>query len=154
MALVKIKTPCVGRCSTVYGDIICRGCKRFVHEVDDWNRYDNQQKKAVWNRLDQLFIQVMQQKIYIVDVDLLQSSLIRFSVMFDPDQHAYHWVYKLLQIAAHAIAHIEDCGLQLHPNLHQTSLKQLKNQIDADFYQLSQAHYDRYFSSSASQLIF
>ncbi|MCF8976542.1 DUF1289 domain-containing protein, partial [Pseudomonas edaphica] len=28
-----IKTPCVGLCSTVYGDLVCRGCKRFHHEV-------------------------------------------------------------------------------------------------------------------------
>ncbi|KAA0952431.1 DUF1289 domain-containing protein, partial [Pseudomonas sp. ANT_H14] len=23
-----IKTPCVGLCSTVYGDLVCRGCNR------------------------------------------------------------------------------------------------------------------------------
>jgi hypothetical protein len=31
-----IKTPCVGLCSTVYGDLVCRGCKRFHHEVINW----------------------------------------------------------------------------------------------------------------------
>lgn len=34
-----IKTPCVGLCSTVYGDLVCRGCKRFHHEVIHWNGY-------------------------------------------------------------------------------------------------------------------
>ena len=27
-------TPCAGRCSTVFGDLVCRGCRRFNHEGD------------------------------------------------------------------------------------------------------------------------
>ncbi|WP_317135104.1 DUF1289 domain-containing protein [Piscirickettsia litoralis] len=38
-------TPCVGLCSTVYGDDVCRGCKRFYHEIIDWNQYDINQKQ-------------------------------------------------------------------------------------------------------------
>jgi predicted Fe-S protein YdhL (DUF1289 family) len=49
-----IKTPCVGLCSTVYGDLVCRGCKRFHHEVIHWNGYDEEKKRAVWLRLEQL----------------------------------------------------------------------------------------------------
>ena len=30
-------TPCIGICSTVYGDEVCRGCKRTFTEVIDWN---------------------------------------------------------------------------------------------------------------------
>ncbi|MCA4075779.1 DUF1289 domain-containing protein, partial [Pseudomonas kurunegalensis] len=36
MSNKSIKTPCVGLCSTVYGDTVCRGCKRFHHEVINW----------------------------------------------------------------------------------------------------------------------
>ncbi|MEM9624509.1 MAG: DUF1289 domain-containing protein, partial [Pseudomonadota bacterium] len=39
MALTK-RTPCVGICSTTYGDLVCRGCKRFAHEIVQWNAYD------------------------------------------------------------------------------------------------------------------
>ena len=39
-----IKTPCVGLCSTVYGDLVCRGCKRFHHEVIQWNGYNEEEK--------------------------------------------------------------------------------------------------------------
>ncbi|MEJ2131069.1 MAG: DUF1289 domain-containing protein, partial [Gammaproteobacteria bacterium] len=46
-----ISTPCVGVCSTVYGDLVCRGCKRYAHEVIEWNRYEPQQKREVWRRL-------------------------------------------------------------------------------------------------------
>ncbi len=27
------RTPCVGMCSTTYGDLVCRGCRRFSHEI-------------------------------------------------------------------------------------------------------------------------
>ena len=27
------RTPCIGVCSTTYGDDICRGCRRFRHEI-------------------------------------------------------------------------------------------------------------------------
>jgi len=43
------KTPCVGLCSTVFGDTVCRGCMRFVHEVIDWNKYNPEQNKLFGN---------------------------------------------------------------------------------------------------------
>lgn len=47
-------SPCIGVCSTTYGDLICRGCYRFAHEVTDWNGYDGVQRLAVQGRLDAL----------------------------------------------------------------------------------------------------
>ena len=47
-------TPCVGICSTTYGDLICRGCKRFAHEIVQWNGYDDDQRDRVWRRLGEL----------------------------------------------------------------------------------------------------
>jgi predicted Fe-S protein YdhL (DUF1289 family) len=61
-----IKTPCVGLCSTVYGDLVCRGCKRFHHEVIHWNGYNEDEKRAVWLRLEQLLSQVMAAKVEIL----------------------------------------------------------------------------------------
>lgn len=45
------RTPCVGICSTTYGDLVCRGCKRFAHEIDQWNGYADDQRGLVWQRL-------------------------------------------------------------------------------------------------------
>jgi predicted Fe-S protein YdhL (DUF1289 family) len=45
------KTPCVGICSTTYGDLVCRGCKRYAHEIDQWNGYELEQRSLVWERL-------------------------------------------------------------------------------------------------------
>ncbi len=48
------RTPCVGICSTTYGDLVCRGCKRFAHEIVGWNSYEDRQRDVVWARLHRL----------------------------------------------------------------------------------------------------
>ncbi len=40
-------------CSTTFGDFVCRGCKRWLHEVIDWNGYDELNKRVVVERLRQ-----------------------------------------------------------------------------------------------------
>lgn len=52
-------TPCVGRCSTVFGDNVCRGCRRFSHEVIQWNGYGSAEQMAVWARLDAQLDQIL-----------------------------------------------------------------------------------------------
>lgn len=52
-------TPCAGRCSTVFGDAVCRGCRRFNHEVIQWNTYSAEQRLAVWRRLDAQLDQIL-----------------------------------------------------------------------------------------------
>ena len=47
-------TPCVGICSTTYGDLVCRGCKRFSHEIVAWNVFTDDQRERVWTRLHAL----------------------------------------------------------------------------------------------------
>lgn len=52
MTQKKLLTPCVGRCSTVFGDNVCRGCRRYDKEVIEWNKYSAEIQDAVWRRLD------------------------------------------------------------------------------------------------------
>ena len=52
-------TPCAGRCSTVFGDAVCRGCRRFNHEVIQWNTYNEEQRLSIWKRLDQQLDQIL-----------------------------------------------------------------------------------------------
>ena len=48
-----VRTPCVGLCSTTFGDLVCRGCKRWSHEIVGWNGFDDAQKAQVVARLAQ-----------------------------------------------------------------------------------------------------
>lgn len=45
-------SPCAGYCSTSHGDEVCKGCGRTFDEVINWIVYDDQEKAAVWARLE------------------------------------------------------------------------------------------------------
>lgn len=44
-------SPCVGICSTTYGDDVCLGCGRTFDEVNDWNKMSEAEKISVNERL-------------------------------------------------------------------------------------------------------
>ncbi len=46
-----VLSPCIGQCSTTLGDDVCNGCGRTFFEVCNWNRFTNEQKIAVNERL-------------------------------------------------------------------------------------------------------
>ena len=56
------RTPCIGVCSTSYGDHICRGCKRFSHEVTGWIKYSDAEKSLVNERLQKFKITILEDK--------------------------------------------------------------------------------------------
>ena len=45
-------TPCIGICSTTFGDDVCKGCKRFSHEITNWGKFSNDERAVVNSRLD------------------------------------------------------------------------------------------------------
>jgi predicted Fe-S protein YdhL (DUF1289 family) len=45
-------SPCAGYCSTSHGDEICKGCGRTFDEVINWIIYDDEEKAAIWARLE------------------------------------------------------------------------------------------------------
>ena len=61
VVIPRVVTPCIGVCSTALGDDVCRGCKRYSHEVIDWNSYTDKQKQIIDERLDGFLIQVVSQ---------------------------------------------------------------------------------------------
>ncbi|WP_122847661.1 DUF1289 domain-containing protein [Pseudomonas viridiflava] len=141
-----IKTPCVGLCSTVYGDLVCRGCKRFHHEVIHWNGYNEDEKRAVWLRLEQLLVQVMTAKLEIFDADKLQLQLVQRKIRFVPHQSEYCWAYQLIARGARVISQVEAYGFVLLPEFRNWSLPELRDAIDREFFLLSEAHYQRYIA--------
>ncbi|MBA1228079.1 DUF1289 domain-containing protein [Pseudomonas viridiflava] len=141
-----IKTPCVGLCSTVYGDLVCRGCKRFHHEVIHWNGYNEDEKRAVWLRLEQLLVQVMTAKLEIFDVDKLRLQLTQRKIRFVPHQSEYCWAYQLIARGARVISQVEAYGFVLLPEFRNWSLPELRDAIDREFFLLSEAHYQRYIA--------
>ena len=141
-----IKTPCVGLCSTVYGDLVCRGCKRFHHEVVNWNLYSDSEKGAVWRRLEALLVQVVAAKLEVFDEQRLRSQLVQRQVRFNPEQSPYCWAYQLIARAARLIQQVDAYGIVILPEFRERSLSDLRDAIDREFFLLSEAHYERYIA--------
>ncbi|QFU76177.1 DUF1289 domain-containing protein [Halioglobus maricola] len=142
----RIKTPCIGVCSTGIGDSVCRGCKRFSHEVIDWNGYTEEQKRIVDTRLAGFLSQCVSNKLRILDGRLLKWQLEVQNVRFTPHHDEYCWLFSLLKAGAGQIAVPEDFGFEVDLKCRDVSLLDLREQIDAEYLLLSQAHYDRYIA--------
>lgn len=149
----RVKTPCIGVCSTGIGGSVCRGCKRFGHEVVQWNGYSEVEKGAVVERLSSLLVQVMSERITIVDVDTLRSVLDRHQVRYHSQSDPYAWLFDLLKVGAGQIARLEDVGCRLTNTKSDESLVSLRDTIDNDFLELSKAHYQRYFVLHEPELL-
>ena len=146
MSNQRIKTPCVGLCSTVYGDVVCRGCKRFHHEVVNWNGYSEEGKRSVWHRLEVLLAQVMAAKLEVFDAPLLRRQLECRQISFVAEQSPYCWAYQLIARGARVIQQLEAYGVALLPEFREWSLPELRDAIDREFFILSEAHYHRYIA--------
>jgi uncharacterized protein len=142
-----VKTPCIGVCSTGIGDSVCRGCKRFSHEVIDWNSYTAQQKHAVDDRLSGFLSQCVSNKLRVLDVPLLQWQLGVQQIRFVARHDEYCWVFSLLKAGAGQIENAHDYGFEVDLRYRQLPLTALRDIIDQEFYILSEAHYERYMLS-------
>ncbi|ACR13105.1 conserved hypothetical protein [Teredinibacter turnerae T7901] len=145
MVRPKIKTPCIGVCSTGIGDSVCRGCKRFSHEIIDWNGYTNLQKQAVTDRLEFLLVQVVDDKFSVLDETQLRGQLVAKQVRFNPAQNPLCWVFDLLKAGASQIDDFRLFGVGVKSRWREHSASDLRDLIDADYYALSCAHHQRYF---------
>jgi predicted Fe-S protein YdhL (DUF1289 family) len=49
---LKADSPCIGYCSTSFGDDWCVGCGRSAQEVIGWITYDDVTKEKIWERVE------------------------------------------------------------------------------------------------------
>ncbi|MCC5871471.1 MAG: DUF1289 domain-containing protein [Gammaproteobacteria bacterium] len=143
---LRSRTPCAGRCSTTYGDLVCRGCKRFAHEIVAWNRYDDAAKDAVWQRLLMLRDQVVAGRIEVLDRELLEAQLRQHRIVFAAADSDASRVWLLLQRGARHMRSLAGYGLRAIAPFDAMSPLALRDLIDSDYQRLSEAHYERYFA--------
>ena len=136
-----VKTPCVGICSTGIGDAVCRGCKRFSHEVIDWNAYSEDQRRIIESRLAGFMSQVVGRFVAVEDEQALRAQLEHQRVRYRKDREPLCWVYDLLRAGSRSIREPAHYGLRM---LTPAPLPQVKSDIDADYYALSVAYYEAY----------
>ncbi|MEI7841574.1 MAG: DUF1289 domain-containing protein [Gallionellaceae bacterium] len=46
-ANITAESPCIGHCSTVLGDDVCRSCLRTFDEITRWVEMDEEQRRRV-----------------------------------------------------------------------------------------------------------
>ena len=143
MSLSRVRTPCIGVCSTTFGDTVCRGCKRFLHEIVDWNRYTEEQKNIVWQRLDQLLCTVVDNYVQVEDAGLLGEALAYQNIRQQPQLSPPGWVPELLKAAGHQPLDWQRFGLRYCGPDNALTPRQLYDRISAEVHALAVAHYDR-----------
>ncbi len=143
--LPNVKTPCIGVCSTGIGDSVCRGCKRFAHEVIHWNGYTQDQKRIVDARLAQFLAQCVQNRLRVIDQALLAWQLQTQQVRHNPDHDPHCWVFALLKAGAGQIEDPREFGFEVDLRYRELPLVELREQIDGEYFALSSAHYERYY---------
>ena len=139
-------TPCLGICSTTYGDDVCRGCKRFIHEVINWNSYSNDEKEIVNSRLEEFKVTILSHRFKVTDAELLSSKLKEHAINFNDALDPITWIFDLLRASSQDLE-LELFGLELLPDHRTFSLSSIKDEINTELFELSQAHFDRYFTN-------
>lgn len=145
MSLLPIKTPCIGVCSTSIGDSVCRGCKRFTHEIIGWNSFSDEQKRVIDRRLEQFLTQIVQTRLEIIDEALLLRMIQRQQIRVSGHRNSWCQLFELIRAGASQIHQAGHYGFRVLPNHRHTSLVQLGHDIDQEFWTLSYAHFERYF---------
>ncbi len=140
----RVKTPCIGVCSTGIGDSVCRGCKRFAHEVIDWNAYTEVQRELIFERLNVLLIQVVSARLQVFDPHKLHNFIATQNITVHSNND-FVLIFTVLKVGAAQIDNLDALGCSLKPEHRGKSPLELREEIDNDFYTLSCAHYERYF---------
>lgn len=131
------KTPCVGLCSTVFGDSVCRGCRRFVHEVIDWNKYSPEQQHIIWQRLDEHLRLILPQFVKIYDPCKIVAHLQHQQLFYDKT-NIWRGVYSLLRLHHKGFLILDDVGFKVSHN-------QAWELIQQQLYALANAYYQKDF---------
>ena len=139
----RTRTPCVGICSTTYGDDVCRGCKRFIHEVINWNSFNPEEKESVWKRLEKLKTLIMQSKISIINETLMEEKIEELQLKINSDLNSLSKAFEIVKLTSKSFDDLNEFGIEIvNKNV---SLIDLKEEIEKELYDLSMAHFNRYF---------
>ncbi|MEL0027321.1 MAG: DUF1289 domain-containing protein [Perlucidibaca sp.] len=137
-----VPTPCVGICSTTYGDTVCRGCRRYLHEVIDWNRYSDSEKRLIWQRLDGLQAQVLPSYFRIIDPACLSDGLRALRIPFREDAGPWTWLQTLLKHTARQDPELGRFGVERLDTSDRT-LAELRDLINEELHTLASAYHER-----------
>ena len=139
-------TPCIGICSTTFGDDVCKGCKRFSHEITNWGKFSTDERAVVNSRLEQFKTTILEEKFTISDSELFESKMNEFSINFNSSLDPITWIFDLLRASSNKDLNVNDFGVEILPAFSDLSLVELRDLINQEMLQLSEAHYYKFFN--------
>ena len=139
-------TPCIGICSTTFGDDVCKGCKRFSHEITNWGKFSTDERAVVNSRLEQFKTTILEEKFSISDSELFESKMNEFSINFNSSLESITWIFDLLRASSNKDLNVNDFGVEILPAFSDLSLIELRDLINQEMLQLSEAHYYKFFN--------
>lgn len=138
------QTPCVGRCSTVYGDAICRGCKRFMTEVCAWNQYSLAERASVWQRLDLLAQRIIPEYVVIQSEEQLSAFMKDQTIRYPQHVSTSSWALHCIENFPGNLSQLDNAGLKLAPGAASLkTIKDLRLAVQKSLYALSMAQKQR-----------
>ena len=135
-------TPCLGICSTTFGDEVCKGCKRFAHEIVSWTKYSLEEREIINDRLEKFKIKILQDRFKIIDSNLLAARLEEKAINFNHSLDPLTWIFDLFRAAGSQEFDLSNYGIE---SLDHFNPKTIKDDINNQLLQLSEAHHERYF---------
>ena len=139
-------TPCIGICSTTFGDDVCKGCKRFSYEITNWGKFSADERAVVNSRLEQFKITILEEKFIVSDSNLFETKMNEFSLNFNSSLNPITWVFDLLRASSHKDLDLSEFGIEILPKFSNLSLLELRDLINQEMLQLSEAHYYKFFN--------
>ncbi len=144
------RTPCVGICSTTYGDLVCRGCKRYAHEIVLWNSFSADQRQRVLTRLAEIRDGCTAQVLIFEDSECLRGVCERRGLLGKGDLSDASLAYELLRTALNDAQVLPEAKVELRERVCGILAEDLLaalSAIEALFLSRSQAHYERAFKT-------
>ncbi len=138
-------TPCLGICSTTFGDEVCKGCKRFAHEIVGWTKYSEGEREIVNDRLEKFKIQILQHRFAVTDKNLFESMLEEKAINFNHSLDPLTWIFDLFRAAGSQTFDISNFGIK---SLVQFNPKTIRDEINNELLELSEVHHERYFKKN------
>lgn len=132
----------MGICSTTYGDLVCRGCKRFAHEIVQWNGFADDQRQLVWARLYKLCEGAVLSHLAIADEGRLRECAEDYKV---PERDALSMPALAYEVLRRSRNQTDSGALGLAPLISSSTPAELYQCIERELFDRSVAQYERDF---------
>ena len=122
---------------------MCRGCKRFAHEIVGWNGYLESQRDLVWSRLRRLLGESVRAHLRIVDEERLRAAALAAQV---PDAAHLPADVVAFETLRRSPLPLDALGLA-HVAPGTADARDAVLAIDREFYLRSRAHFEASFKT-------